>query len=314
MLDGLRPPAGALRLALLRLVMVVLASSPALVTALLGLDAGAARRPYFTEVPGRLPVARLLQLARDLPDGYAAALAVSVVLAVLGDQLLTGGAVALLGPRPPKERRVLAVVWKRGLTHLWPFLRAVAVGVILTAVGAGLIGALFRRLDVMGYRAGWSGEARALYLPLASVGLTVLWMAAVGALVFWCRLITAADGRRRVRRTLLLALRVFVRHPLRSSGLFVSSTVISTLLPGAVLAAWRQAEPVRGGALGLLLGGWCAALCLQAVVWIWLVRSGWLLYLHEGLADLRATADAPFGVLTWLRGLPGKLVSPRRAR
>ncbi|AKT36352.1 hypothetical protein [Chondromyces crocatus] len=313
-LDGLRPPPSALRLALLRLLVVVLTSLPALISALSGLDAGAARRPHYTETAGRLPIARLVQLLRDLPDGYVAALGASVVLAVLADQLLTGAAMSLLGPRPPREPRVLAAVWRQGLTHLWPFLRSAALGVVLMGIGATVIGLLFRRLDVIGYREGWTGETRVLVLPLLSAALTALWLASVGALVFWCRLLTAADGRRRVRRTALLALRVLWRHPFRSWGLFVSSTLVTTLLPAVVLAAWRQAEPVRGAALSLLLSGWLAALCLQALVWVWLVRAGWLLYLHKGLLDLRHAPDDAWGVTAWLRSLVRKIVPSGSAR
>lgn len=312
-LDGLRPVPGAKRLVGLRLVVVMLAAAPALLTALIGLSSGAARQPYYTEIAGRLPIARLARLMRDLPDGYGAALGASIVLAVLADQILTGGAAALLAPgRPLGDRpRVFAVVCREGLTHLWPFLRAVGLGLLLIGIGAALLRLPFKRLESVGYQKGWSGTTMTLLLPLLSVAVTALWTATVGALVFWCRLITAADGRRFVRRTALLALRVLWRYPLRSWGLFASTTLISTLLSAAVLLAWRQAEPVRGGALALLLGGWAAAMFLQALIWVWLVRAGWLLYASRGLADLREVPDAPWGVIARLRRLVGLGPRPR---
>jgi hypothetical protein len=100
-----------------------------------------------------------------------------------------------------------------------------------------------------------------------------------------------------VRRTGLLAFRVFWRHPLRSWGVFTALTLLATLVSGAALVAWRQAEPrTPARALGWVLL-WLVTLFVQAFVWAWLVRAGRRLYASDALADLRTKSDEPFGVL-----------------
>jgi hypothetical protein len=301
-LNGLRPAPGSLRLIALRVAVLLLSSAPALIAAFAGVAGGAARRPYYTEVEGRLPIAHLVRVFQDLPTSFVPAVVASVVLAVLADQLLTGGALALLDPaRPRGERiRVIATVWRDGLTHLWPFLRAALLGLVLSAAGIALLRLLFKRLDVAGYRSGWTGQTVMLTLPMLSLSLSLLWLAVVGAWVFWCRLITAADGRRRVRRTGLLALRVLRRHPLRALGLFVALTLASTILSGAVLVAWRQADPGSAGRAIPWFLGWLCMVLAQAFVWHWLLRAGRLLYAGGDLADLRGVPDDPLRLLAKL--------------
>jgi hypothetical protein len=285
---------------------VVLSSAPALIAGLAGVSGGAARRPYYTDVEGRLPLIHWIRLLKDLPESLAPAMAAAVVLAVLGDQLVTGGALAMLDPgRPAGERvRVLATVLREGLTHLWAFLRAAALGLVILAFGVVLIRLPFKQLDLAGYRSGWTGKTVMLTLPVLHMFAMLLWMATSGAWVFWCRLITAADGRRRVRRTGLLALQVLWRHPLRSWGVFVTSTIATMLLSGAVLIAWRQAEPgTRGGALAWFLL-WLLTLLIQSFVWLWLLCAGRALYDSGGLEDLRSKPDDPFRLfekLAWWR-------------
>jgi hypothetical protein len=296
--DGLRPARGSIRLLMMRVFIVVLSSLPALILGALGVASGAARRPYYTEVDGRLPLMHFIRLMRELPGSFVPAAILGVVLAVLADQLLTGGALVVLDPaRPVGERpKVFAAVFRDGLTHIWAFLRAVFAGVVLSAAGAALLGRLFNKLNITAYHAGWTAQTALLRLPMLAVISFLVWFATVGAWVFWCRLLTVADGRRRVRRTGVLVLRVFARHPLRSWALFVGLTASSTLASAAVLVAWRQAEPKTGaGAAGWAIL-WLITLLLQAFVWLWLLRAGRLLYASEGLADLRSKPDDPFGL------------------
>jgi hypothetical protein len=306
-LEGLRLAPGALRLVALRMIVVALASAPALVAGLAGIAMGAGRRPYYTEVGERLPMARFLRLLRDVPEGYIAALIVSIALAILADQVLTGGAVAVLSPEgspratPAGRGRVFATVCREGLVHLWAFLRVVALGLVIAAAGIALLRLPFKRLGDVADRSGWSGETTLVTLPFLSVLAGVLWVAMTGAWALWCRLITAADRRRRVRRTALLALRVLLRFPLRAGGLFVVLTVTANLASGAVLVAWRQAEPVRGAGMIFWPGVWLAMLALQSFVWVYLLRVGTLMYASDRLGDLRGAPDAPLGVGARLR-------------
>lgn len=319
LVDALRPAPGLIRLLGLRLGLVLLSSLPALIAGLSGVASGVARRPYYTGVEGKLPLVNLVRLFKDLPGGFLPAAAVGVVLAVLADQLLLGGAVALFDPaRPPGGKvRVFATVLKDGLTHLWAFLRTIGLSLVLWAIGIGLIRFIFKKLDIMAYQSGWSGQSSVLRLPLLSTFLTLLWIASCGAWAFWCRLITAADGRRRARRTGILVLRVFRRHPLRSWGIFTALTLASTLLSGAVLIAWREAEPRTAGRLAGWLLLWLGTLAVQSFVWLWMVRAGRLLYASDSLADLRRTPDEPLRLfaklLWWRRKTPAPAEPPSAA-
>ena len=305
-LDGLRPVQGTIRLWALRLGLVVVMSLPALLTAMGGVSSGVARSPYYTDVAGRMPILHSVRMVRELPTELLPMIFLGVALAVLGDQLLLGGGAALFDPARPKAGRVrvLRMVLHGGLPTLWAFLRAVLVGVVLSGIGVAIIRGVLKRISIAGNRAGWTGETTTLMLPLIGLVLYVLWLATMGAWVFWCRLITAADGRHLVRRTGILVWRVFARSPLRSWGIFVGLTLVSILFSGAVLFAWRQAEPRSTGAVLLWATAWLATLAVQAFVWVWLLRSGRLLYASARFADLHARADEPFYVwrkLLWWR-------------
>jgi hypothetical protein len=291
--------------------MLVLSSLPALVAGLSGVS-GPARRPYYTAVDGPLPLAHLIRLFRELPGSIAGALAAGVVLSILGDQMVTGAALAMFDPGRPREPkvRVFAALFRDGLTHLWAFLRVIGLSLVLWGIGLGLVRFVLHRLEITAYRSGWSGETALVKLTLLGVLLALVWMASVGAWTFWCRLITVADGRRRVRRTGLLVGRVFWRHPLRSWGVFTALTLATTLASGAVLVAWRRAEPSSGGGvLGWALS-WLGMLFLQSFAWLWLLRAGRLLYASAGLADVRSRPDESFKLFSKLAFWRKKASSP----
>src|SRR5262249_9073457 len=155
------------------------------------------------------------------------------------------------------------------------------------AIGLGVIRAIFKRLDIVAYQSGWTGETSVMKMPMLATFLMFAWIASVGAWTFWCRLMTAVDGRRRVRRTGLLVFRVFWRHPLRSWGIFTGVTLATPLGSAAILIAWRQAEPRTGSGVVAWLLLWLAGLIVQSFVWVWLLRAARLLYASEGLADVR---------------------------
>lgn len=321
-LNGLRPVKGSIRLIALRWGVVVLASLPTMLVALMGVAEGPARQPYYTDIDERTPAVHLLRLAKDLPPGLLPALVISIGLAILADQLLTGGALAILRPERPAGDRVnvTRAVLDDGLVHLWAFLRAALVGLVLSATGVALLRFVVKKIAMAGERAGWSGATIGLTLPLIQVFVALVWLSTVGAWVFWCRLITAADGRRRVRRTGLLVLGVWRRYPLRSWGLFVALTLASTLISGAVLVAWRQAEPSTGGAVAVWAVVWALTLGVQAFVWLWLLRSGRLLYESGDLTGLRGRPDEGLGIVAKLafwrrrsRAAPAPALAPAPA-
>lgn len=307
-LDGARPARGSIRLLAMRASLIALSSVPALVAGTAGVAEGAARRPYYADVAGqgRMPLVHFIRLIRDLPPGFVSALIVGIVIAILGDQIVTAGALKLLDPDRPADEpvRVFQAVFRDGLTHLWAFLRAAFLGLIVSGVGALVIRRVFKKLDVMAYTSQWTGLTSVIRLPMLAAVVFLVWLSTVGAWVFWCRLLTVADGRRYVRRTALLALRVIARHPLRTWGLFVLLSTVSTLASALVLIAWRQAEPKSsGGALGWAIV-WLIAILGQAFVWLWLARSGRLLYAgSERLAVVKASPDEPLRILRRIRGL-----------
>lgn len=295
---------GSIRLFLIRFGLVLLMSLPALLTSLAGVAEGPAKAPYYTEPPGKLPFVHLTRLVRDLPSAFLGGLALAIVFAVLLDQLLLAAAVQLADPARPAERkvRVLSVVAKEGLVHLWPFLRAIGWSFGLIALGSGLIRALYKKLSHQGELAGWTGKTMVLMLPLLAAVLFLVWFAGVSAWLFWTRLISAADARRKVRRTGVVALKVFWRRPLRSWGLFVLLSTFSIVLSGAVLFSWRFSEP-RGISTLLWAMGFLMTAALQAAVWVYLVRAGMLLYSSDICSDLRTVPDESFRLWGRLWGL-----------
>ncbi|MEE8557543.1 MAG: hypothetical protein V3T14_06625, partial [Myxococcota bacterium] len=120
MLQALHPVAGSGRLIFLRLGLLIVASLPAGAVATVGVWQGAARSPYYTDVEGPLGLSELLRMVGEIPEAFVPALLVGGLVVLLGDQVLTAGAIALLsrdtGDRSP---RVLHEV-RRGVRHLGP--------------------------------------------------------------------------------------------------------------------------------------------------------------------------------------------------
>ena len=111
LLSALPLVSGSARLIGLRWALLVVCSLPAVATTASGLAETAGRRPYYTEVEGRLPVVHLARLMADLPGGFAGAAALGMVLAVILGALVTGGALSLLDParRDRKTPKYLAL-------------------------------------------------------------------------------------------------------------------------------------------------------------------------------------------------------------
>jgi hypothetical protein len=302
---GFRLTRGSVRLILLRFGVAVLTGLPALLAGASGLSAEAAQRPYYTEVSGRIPIVHFMRLMSDLPSGFVPAAIASVLLSVLADQLLTAGAIALFDPEKPADERpsVLSVVGREGLVHLYPFLRILAASALLFLIGAASIRSVVHALSLSGEVRGHSVAERMVILPLVGTLATGAWFSLVGAWVLWCRLFTVADGRRRVRRTALLALAVFGRAPLRGPVFAAALSFVAAILPGIVPVAWRLASPATSGAVFGWALAWALALLVQAFAWHALLRTGRLLLASPAFADLRARPDEPLGLVARLRGI-----------
>ena len=299
----LRPVPGSGRLVLLRMGLVLLASGPAFAVSRSGISAGAATRPYYTDVEGPLPVVHAMRFLREIPDAYVPALLAGVVLAVLFDQLLSAGALASLRSPSTAGRRVWSTVRREGPRHLPAFLRLLVLAAVVSALGIFALDAGFDRLGLAGHRAGWSASTLFLVLP-GLEGLTVaVWLGLVGAWVLGCRVLTVIDARRRTGRTALLTLAVWRRRPLGGPALYVAVTLLAQLATGALLVGWRQSPPGSLGAGTLWVALWLVGMAAHSAVWVGLHRAGILLYTSGELSDLRARPDAPFGWLARLRTL-----------
>ena len=166
------------RLLVARVSLIGLASLPAALAVRGGLASQPGAAPWFTDVDGRLPFVHTLRFFADLPS-VVPMLAVAAALAVLGNQLLTAGALAIFLRRDGTG--VLRSMRNDGLRHLGPFLRILALGVVVSAVGAAIAGKAMTALRHLGERRGWTAATMILVLPALRVLLVAGVLAKVGA-------------------------------------------------------------------------------------------------------------------------------------
>jgi hypothetical protein len=296
--EGLGLVPGSLWLIGLRAALVVVAALPALLVALVGVAAGPARQPYFTEVQGPLPILHLVRLSRELPPAVVGAALLAAVVTLLLQQILTAGALGWLDPgrRERPEGSTPGAVLRQGTPWIWAMLRVVLLAGLLAAGGLGALGWLHERLALYGEVEGWSGRTLWMLLPALRGGLSLGWLSLVGAWAFWCRVLMIADGRHTARTAGALVLRVWWRHPVRAPLFYVALVLLTLAGSAAMLAAWRQAPPEDLFGAVLRGGSWLLLLLLKAVAWHWLLRAGRLLYAGPSLDDVRQRPDGPLGV------------------
>jgi len=293
------------RLLVARVSLIGLASLPTALAVRGSLASGPGAAPWFTDVEGRMPFVHTLRFFADLPS-IAPMLVFAAALTVLGNQLLTAGALAIFLSRSsdPDRAGVLRSARKHGLRHLGPFLRILALGVGTSALVVSLVGAAIDALAHVGERRGWTAATMILVLPGLRVLSVAGGLATVGAGMLAARALTVADGRRRVRRTAILALRLCWRARLRWVGPFVVATIATTVGSGAVVLAWFQSAPAGAALLGWL-GLWVLVIVVQATVWLWLVHGVAGIVDDPRVADLRSVPDTAFRFVSrWLRRRP----------
>jgi len=281
---------GSWRLLGLRALVLLMASIPAALVSFF-LAARTASRPYFVS-DGPLPAVRLLRLF----DGFSLwlpATLISLLIWIICDQLLTAGALKYLEPgESAKQRGPTRVIAKHGPAHLWPFLRLLPLALLANVLGLWAIRAGFVWLAAKGDAAGWTAQTLTFTLTALEGAALLLWFSFVGAWAFWIRVLTVADGRRRVRRSALLVLGVWRRSPLRAGLAFILAPIIVVLATGIVLFFWRQAAP-RGAVIALHAAIFAAVLFLRIYLWHWMCRAARSLYGRDEMSPLRDAPDSP---------------------
>ena len=282
-----------------RLAVVLVASAPAWAKGWVVLGDGAARQPYYTDLSGPLPLPHVLELLASVGKALAPWALAGAAGAVFLSAMLSAGAMKALAPgRPPSSRAALvAEAGRAAWAHLPAFLRILALEVVALGLGWSFLATAFDRLDTVGRRGLWTGFTLEVSLPAAKVALSALWFAAVGAWGLHTRTLTVADERRTVRRTALLTLRVWMRHPFAGPALAMIVSLASVLVSGAALFAWRQHPALSVGGAWARAVGWWALLAALAWAWHFLVRASLLLMSRPDLEPLRESPDGPLGIL-----------------
>ncbi|MDQ7005697.1 MAG: hypothetical protein Q9Q40_00540 [Acidobacteriota bacterium] len=306
LLRGLRPVRGSLRLIGLRWILLVLAGAPAMLVMRAALASGAGRSTWLTASSSRLDLPRLITLFMEIGPAAGAAIAITAALALLGQQVLTAGAIVWLdrvrlGERP---HGAFHSVVAEGTPWLWTLLRVALLAVLLDLLGLGVITLAAGKIALHGLVAGWSSVTLDVRLPRLHALAMAGWIALVGAGAFWCRLVMVADGRRRVRSAFFVVLRAWRRAPLAGPLVFIASTWLLQAGLGAGLYAWRQHPSATAAAAMLRLVAWLVLLLLPAALWHWLLRSALLTYTAMALFDIRSTPDRPWYLLRRLLRRP----------
>ncbi len=301
------------RVTLARSALIVLSACPAWLLGRSALSAGPAANPYFAPGDGPLPWFSAIQLVREIGGPWAAGLALGLAVALVLDQLLLAGAVRVLAPpRGPWDRpRLAPAVFRSGLQHLWPLLRAALLAFALGGAGAAALRGLASWLQSSGTRSGWALYSIRVVIPAAALLAALCWIALVAAWALWTRVIVVVDGRRRARRAAVVALAVFRRHPVRALLGPAAALLVAAVAPLPVLAGWRAAEPLGGVEVALFTLLALAAFVLQAWLWTRLVTVLVARYARPELDAVRHAPDVPFGLFAWIRTAGRRKVAPR---
>ena len=268
------PPSGALRLlgllTALRFFVLAMTAAPVTLVAIWGIHRGVGHRPYLTDIEGRLPIFHALRLLQATSPSLIVVAVVAAVGAVVVSQLLNAGAVERLS-RPPRDREgflsAAAGILTHGLSHRRLLMKVLLGEVCLIAGGALALAAALQAWVVHGHQVGWTAWATWGVGPAAQGALGLCWVALVGALGHWCRVVAVMDDHSGVRRALRRVARVWRRHVLSAPALFVVVTLLVQVGSGAALAAWRQWPPSSAAGLAPVVGGWCVVTLGHAAAW-----------------------------------------------
>ncbi len=261
-----------MQLLAMRVALLILAAMPASLATRQALRDGVGARPWLADSEGPLGPVALQRLGEAFPDGLGLLAVVAVALVVLGDAVLTPGALAWLevrGSRRGGSRRTPRIVWEEGRPFFGAMLRLAGLALVADAAGALLLDTLFDAASAGGAVAGRTAWFQWIVLPLLHGGAVVLWLSLVGSWLLVASALCVATGRRAALLAGWRALRAVVGAPISWAALAVALAA-AALAPGAVWVAWRQVAPGEMAWLWALV--WVVTLGVQAAAWLGLLR------------------------------------------
>ncbi|MEL6182659.1 MAG: hypothetical protein AAFS10_27120, partial [Myxococcota bacterium] len=231
---------------------------------------------------GRLPLFHLLWLVRTLSPTLLVLLGVAVVVAVVVRQLLDVGAIRQLIPTTDGDPKSLWTrlreVMRDGLPYSGFLARVVGMELCLLVLGSAGLGWAFRAWTMHGHQVGWTAWTTWVVGPGAQAIGMAIWVALVGALGHWCRVVAVVDEQLHLRHAVERVWGVWRRHPIQGPVLFVAATLAVQLGMGTVLVLWRQWPPAVEWQVAVMALVWCIAVWLHAAVWLSLMWTATRLY------------------------------------
>lgn len=288
---------GSLRLIALRALTLVGCCLPGMLLVENAASGVLGGDPRLADHTGPLPLHVVQELVGAMGGAPLAVLAMGVLAFFVCDQVLTAGALTLLDPfRRDAHPRVWRMLFDEAAVHFWPLARVALMTVVFFALFAGALSLVADAIDVRAEREGWTADARYIVVTQWRAAFMALVLAKLGALAFWCKVLTVADGRRRVRRTLTDAVKVLWRAPVRALLVFVVVTLAVQAMGGALLSS----VVMHGGGTGAIVA-FVVLIVMHMGLWHVLMHYGRIFYGDARFDDIRGRGDEPLGVWAWVK-------------
>jgi hypothetical protein len=274
----IRPTEGTTRIVLSRWALYVVAMLPGLLAMKRHLEQTIGIRPWFQDIEMPLDMLGFKFVAAELSGGISLLMLGAFVVWALQLVWLAGAAQILNASRFDVPRKIFANGWP----YLGRFVRIAVFSIVAIIAFHLALKFLFGSLATRAELEDWTVQRSLFDLNIWRAVMTFTALTLVGTFAFWARVITVADGRRRLRRLPVLLLRLFVRRPV-SALIFQFATIAVVLFVQAVaLWSWRQSA---GGLAWLVL--W--AILLLAASWIWQIRirAALATWQHENLREAK---------------------------
>ena len=275
----IRPTAGTWRVVLSRWALYVVAMLPGLFAMKRHLEQTVGLRPWFQDVEMPLDMLGFKFVVAELSGGMSLLMLGAFIVWALQLVWLAGAVQILNASKFDVPRKIFANGW----TYLGRFVRIAVFSVIVIIAIHLALKFLFGSLATRAELEDWTVQRSLFDLNLWRALLTFTALTLVGTFAFWARVITVADGRRRLRRLPVLLLRLFARRPV-SALIFQFAAIAAILFVQAVaLWSWRQSG---GGLAWLLL--WATLLLVASWIWQLRIRAALAIWQRE---DLRMVRD-----------------------